>query len=340
MSAPVFIIGTERSGSNMLRLMLDAHSRVFMPHPPHVMHYFAHLEPHYGDLAREVPFRRLVRDVLRLVHRHIHPWEHVPSEEEVIASSPSRDLLGVKVGLYEAARRRSGKARWGSKSTFVVHHGERVLQVFPRARMLWLVRDPRDVAVSSRRSVFSPFHPLHVAELWAEQQALAGALEQRHPGAVLRVHYEELVREPDAQIVRILAFLGEEMEPAVSRFYERAAAKHQAALSESWANTARPARPDSVGAWRHALLPREVAVVEAVAGPAMAELGYRPSLPRRTEVGALERWAFRLSGWRDQLKVEARSLLHDQNVWRRWGRALLLRRIELEVLAPIPVASR
>ena len=42
--APVFIVGTERSGSNLLRVMLNASSELAVPHPPHVMRYFAPLE--------------------------------------------------------------------------------------------------------------------------------------------------------------------------------------------------------------------------------------------------------------------------------------------------------
>ena len=48
---PLFIIGTERSGSNLLRVILDAHSRISVPHPPHIMRYFSPLVARYGDLA-------------------------------------------------------------------------------------------------------------------------------------------------------------------------------------------------------------------------------------------------------------------------------------------------
>ena len=51
-TAPLFIIGTERSGSNLLRLILDAHPGITVPHPPHVMNYFAALEGRYGDLQQ------------------------------------------------------------------------------------------------------------------------------------------------------------------------------------------------------------------------------------------------------------------------------------------------
>jgi hypothetical protein len=45
MSAPFFIVGTERSGSNLLRVILDTHPALSVPHPPHILRYFAPLEP-------------------------------------------------------------------------------------------------------------------------------------------------------------------------------------------------------------------------------------------------------------------------------------------------------
>ena len=57
-------MGTERSGSNLLRLILNAHSRIAVPHPPHVLRYFAPLEAGYGDLSRRGNRARLVDDVL------------------------------------------------------------------------------------------------------------------------------------------------------------------------------------------------------------------------------------------------------------------------------------
>ena len=213
----------------------------------------------------------------------------------------------------------------------MVHHGARVLQAFPGARLLWLVRDPRDVAVSSRDSVFSPFHPAHTAALWAQQQALALDLERAWPDAVLRVHYEALVQDPNEQIRRICAFLGEEMHPGMLAFHQRAEARRSAALSESWANTGKPVSADGVGRWRGRLTDREIGLVEALAAESMDALGYSPSRAPQPLPGTLERLQQQVSGRMDWLRVEAQSLRRDRNVRARWARALLMRRIAWEL---------
>ena len=63
---PLYIIGTERSGSNLLRVILNAHADIDVPHPPHILKYFHALAPGYGDLKGRRARATLVRDVLRL----------------------------------------------------------------------------------------------------------------------------------------------------------------------------------------------------------------------------------------------------------------------------------
>ena len=74
---PIFIVGTERSGSNLLRLILDAHPNIAIPHPPHIMLELDHLEPKYGDLSLDQNLRRLINDAVRVVEPPFAPWDIV-----------------------------------------------------------------------------------------------------------------------------------------------------------------------------------------------------------------------------------------------------------------------
>jgi hypothetical protein len=319
---PLFIVGTERSGSNLLRVILDTHPRIDLPHPPHIMKYFARLEPRYGDLSRDENLRALARDVLRLLDVHIHPWQVPISLDEIVAEADPRDLFGVFVAVYEAHRRATGKPRWGCKSTFMIHHAERVLRTFPEARFIWLVRDPRDVAVSSRKSVFSPYHPLLTAQLWAEQQRLGLALEARYPRETLRVRYEDLLADPEDELRRICCFLGEIYDPRVLRFFDTEGARRSARLSADWNNTARPILKDNTRKYRKELDDDEVWMVEVAAREEMEALGYELEHPDPGELhlSLRQRLGIRALDEAWHMKVELRSLREDKNHWRRWGR--------------------
>lgn len=333
MTSPLFIIGTERSGSNLLRLMLNAHSRIAIPHPPHFMRFLAPVAPSYGDLRDPAARRRLVRDALRLLHAHLHPWD-VEIDEDLVVAEASPTVFGVVAAIHEQYRRAKGKPRWGCKSTFMIDHVDDVLAEYPGARFVWLVRDPRDVAASSKHAVFNPYHPALTARLWAVQQRRGVAiLERLGPRRVHRLHYEALVADPAAELATLCRFLDEPFEAAMLAHHATSAAATIAGMSASWRNAGRPVSRASVGRYRDALDADELAIVEHVAGPTLATLGYRA-----TQTGAARLPA----AWRVQLhdrllraRVEWRSLRHDANHWRRWSRDAFARWLRIKTWFPL-----
>lgn len=341
---PIFILGTERSGSNLLRLILNSHSRIAVPHPPHVVRYFAPLEPLYGDLTNDVAFRRLVDDILRLLDTHIYRWD-IPIDAALVARTATpRSAFGVYVALQDQYRAHAGKARWGCKSTFMVDHIPEIRARFPGARLLFLVRDPRDVAVSSRKSVFSTFHPYYTAQLWRDQQAVGLRWLDALPADAIRlVRYERLAAEPEASVREICAFLGEDFEPGMLRFFDTDEARTSASLSESWANTGRPVSQASVEQWRTGLTPRERLIVEHVASAEMARLGYAtvatPPELADVRIGAAERGGYWLAEALQKLRIELRSLRKDKNVGRRWARAWTLAGLRARLRASSALAG-
>jgi hypothetical protein len=322
--SPLFILGTERSGSNLLRLILNTHPRIAVPHPPHVVRFFAPLESAYGDLAGcDRAFTALVDDILAFVRRHIYPWEIPIDRARVLRESSPRDSFGITAALYEQYREHAGKARWGCKSTFMIDYVDRILARFPDARLIYLTRDPRDVAASSRRSVFNPFHPYFTAQLWARQQRTGLALLRSLPPlTIFWVRYEDLIREPERTLAGLCTFLGEEYDERMLHYFETPEASKSASLSRSWENTGKGILSANAGKYRGELSAAEVLAVEGTAREEMVQLGYTPDFPPSAPPSALAIARYRLLGLWWWFRVECNSLLADRNHWLRWGRDL------------------
>jgi len=323
---PCFIVGTERSGSYLLRLVLNSHSRLCVPHPPHVLRYLGPLERSYGDLSDDRSFHAMARDVALLIRWHIHPWCQPPTAEALVADAPFRSLLGLYAAAYESHMRVDGKARWGCKSTFMIHEAPRVLEAWPGARFILLVRDPRDVAVSARASVFNHFHPYFTARLWRDEQRKGLDLPV---ASTLRMHYESLLVDPEGEVRRLCAFLGEDFEPAMLRFFETDEARRSAALCQDWRNTGRGILRDNAGRFQRSLSRAEIALVEAVAEDEMRALGYDlccgEDERRAARTGAACRLPlYWLAEQATRCRVEWRSLRQDRNFWLRARRELLV----------------
>jgi hypothetical protein len=214
-----------------------------------------------------------------------------------------------------------------------------VLAEYPAARFIWLVRDPRDVAASSKQAVFGPYHPYLTATLWLRQQQRAQAALDRHgPSTVHRLRYEDLVGRPEEEITKLCAFLDEPFEPAMVRPHRTGAARRTARLSGSWRNTDEPISERSVGRHEQALTPAERRQVEHIARPLMERLGYRTraDAPLAVRPSPLE---LRIRDARLRIATEYRSLCNDTNHARRWRRDATVRwlwlRARLRALGPL-----
>ena len=145
-------------------------------------------------------------------------------------------------------------------------------------------------------------------------------LDSRH---LLRMHYEDLLEDPERELRRLCEFLGEQFEEQLLNHASTGAARKGAGLSESWENTGRPILRGNSGKWRKGLTRIELESVESEAGELMKRLGYAVETEPR-EFSWLRRRVFAVQNWIWSMGVEWRSLRKDKNHWRRWKRALLL----------------
>lgn len=318
MSGPIFIIGTERSGTNLLRLMLNAHSGIAVPHPPHITKFFGPLEHLYGNLAVDANFRRLIADVCCMVELHTYPWEIEPDREQVFQKAVDRNLLAVYFQIYDQYLAYTKKRRWACKSTFMIEQVDDILNYYPDARFIFMVRDGRDVAVSSKKSIFNHFHVFYTAKRWQREQRLGLDWLARLPAEqITLLKYEELIADPDSTIRNLCKFLGEDFEERMLAYHRSSEAIKSGSLSVSWENTSKPVMRDNSLKYRQQLTKEEIIQFEVIANKEMAALGYEldnsMELLGHHHSMKFERFSYRLTEYRLKLKAEANHFFHDRN---------------------------
>lgn len=190
--APIFVIGSPRSGTTLLRLMLDSHPRISCGEETHFL-----------------------RDLHSVVGRH---WDLVATY------GLERDWWLVRLrAFYEefqaAVLARSGKARWAEKDpTYTLLLGF-LDELFPDALYVHLLRDGHDVVASFRDRWGYRSAARAARTEWARHVEAARSCAQR-VGAdrFLELRYERLVTDPEAEARRLFAFLGEDFVPEVLAF--------------------------------------------------------------------------------------------------------------------------
>lgn len=298
----VVVLGVSRSGTTLLKAMLDAHSQLAIP----TESYFV---PQLWHRHGARPHRDRFVDDLRRLER-LREWGVDP--EKVRARLPERPTFAEAIQsiyrLYAEARR---KPRFGDKTPLYMQHLDVLERAFPGARYVHIVRDGRDAALSllamTRRPRFNLTRPRGVGDFacaWRREVRAAQRFGRAHP--YLELRYEDLVREPEAKLREVCSFLGLVYEPSMLEYHRR----EDPALYADHPRLAQPPVRDA-RSWRRELAPADAELFEAIAGGLLSELGYERAFPRpgRRARAAAERAAYaaRAGVWRAALPLVRRS---------------------------------
>jgi len=218
---PIFILGVPRSGTTLLRTILDSHPTIACgPETPW-------LAPHQP---------RSLGDLWRFLREDSFGYCRSFQMEPAAVSRAARAFADSLLGEYARAR---GKTRWAEKTPDNVQYMEFLLEVFPDARWVYVVRDGLDVAASTsliprERRGISEWHeenlPIGFA-LAMTNTPFSALLRWRHWNAMVeralygrehfRLTYERLVSEPEPTLRELMAFIGEPFDPAILRYAEQ-----------------------------------------------------------------------------------------------------------------------
>lgn len=331
---PLLIIGTQRSGSNLLRLMLNQLPEIVALHPPHILQTFFPLIPLYGDLSRDDTYRNLVDDVCSFVELNPSKWEGVELDRDwIIRFSGKRSLVSVYRLIYETVARTYGKRIWCCKSMANVHYIPEIEQGGLRPFYLHLYRDGRDAALSFKKAIVGEKHIYAIAEQWAEEQRKAIEFTRTlAPERTISVRYEELLSSPETELKKICADLETEYSPDALKYHESSEAKSVASAGEMWANVVKPVLSDNKEKFRSQMSEDELYIFESVAGDQLQKLGYALVTKGDRSFSKDEIKAF--SEENKKLKGEARARTSKDDLAKREPQEKLVESIRLRLGKP------
>lgn len=274
-----FIVGVGRSGTTLLRLMLDAHPLLAIPSETHFVPSLNHMmsaEDFLGVLLNDPRW----------------PDFHLDSDEfqsGVRALAPFNVSSGLRL-FYGAYARRFGKERWGDKTPAYSMSIAHISALLPEARFIHLIRDGRDSALSYRGVWFGPGNDFAAhASMWVDRicQARKQACQIPH---YMEVMFENLVRDPEGELARICEFIDLPYDSAMLSYTGRAMSRidemqERKAIvrdyhvkREDWhrifALTSSSPDESRIGVWREGMTPEDVKSYEKIAGSLLSELGY------------------------------------------------------------------
>jgi hypothetical protein len=327
---PVQMIGTQRSGSNLLRLMLNQLEEVSAPHPPHILERFYPLLPAYNDLTNSENFKQLVDDVCELIEFNPVPWSGLHLDTDAIIARCKYPLLTEVFRVIYEMRAESENARiWICKSLVNIRFADQLEENGVIPLYIHLYRDGRDVALSFKKAIVGEKHMYHIAKQWKEEQEASLILaEKLGSNRVIKVCYENLIHDPESELRKICSFIGAEYNSIALDYYHSAESHKTAISGVMWENVEKPVISNNYNKFRKELSEEDILLFEQVAGDMLKKLGYAIMFPESERKIFSSEEISEFNELNKKLKQGARLKQKPEDLEKRKGQELLLQRVQ------------
>ena len=276
---PFFIVGAQRSGTTMLRLMLNRHPQLTVPFESGFIPDFYRRREQYGNLSDGRNAANLLRDIAQ--HPKVKKGRLIEDPQSILAQ-PIEDYADLAVAIFDTYSARRGKARWGDKTPAYVTELDVLWSLFPGCQIIHLVRDGRDVALSLRRLGWGSTHLPRVAQDWSWKTTLAHKIGAVLGANYLEIRYEDLVLKTEDTLWKVCEFLRESFHDDLLRFDASAAAEMPNESLKWHQRSVQPPDPKLALLWKQRMSLADRIIFEQVAGQALELFGYELENHRTT----------------------------------------------------------
>ncbi len=273
--SPIFIVGSSRSGTTLLQQILNSHRNIAVYGEVHYFNEIVQLKKDAPDLKKAEDMERF----FRLLPERAYHVRHLPYSEDVLtktrerlerSENPTYDLF-FRILLEEFAQRKQAK-RIGEKTNEHIRYLEEMFALFPRAKVVHIVRDPRDVVASMVGMPWASNDVVVNALRWRAEVRAAQRYRSEHR-RYYELRYEDLIADPEGSIRKICEFVEEEFDPSMLQYHKEAS---RFIKDEPWkerTSTAIDSRAKE--RWRRELSPGQVALIQLITGRALKDAGFR-----------------------------------------------------------------
>lgn len=273
---PFFIFGAPRSGTSLLSRMINGHPEIGVPFESLLYTSLFDWRSRYGDLRIEANKTRLVQDCLRTYPMQL--WTPVLRDVDVMPHFERPDFHGAVEAIMRAWLVTQGKKRWGEKSPWHVYYWPQIIEGFPKSKVVHIVRDGRDSALSWKTARFGPRHVYPLAKKWRKYIQTIGELRTAIGNdRVHELRYEDLLKDPERELRSICAFLDVDYADSMMSFYQNKDPYPTDATNNN--NLSRPLIQTNQQKWRSLMSRRELRAFESVAGEVLERYGYERMVP-------------------------------------------------------------
>ena len=266
---PLFIVGMPRSGTKLLRSLLNQHPHIGILNieteflPTWVKNWQRH-----GDLSKRRKFHRFYRKMLKLTY-----FMYMKERGDLIHEQTWFNLCKSYTvpGVFEALVRHDAEVEfdsikiWGDKSPSYIRRLSILKEIFPSARFVHIIRDVRDYCLSINKAWGK--NMIRAAQRWCGDVQEAKSIGRELDESYLEIRYEDLITEPKQILQKICNFLDIEFDSQML---------YLSSPSENIGDAKRLKwiKSDNKEKYYHSMRPNIRRKIEAIASSVLVSCGY------------------------------------------------------------------
>ena len=270
---------SERSGSNLMTRLMNGHSEVTGPSPSHIFLILTENRSRYGSLENDENWKNLLNDTVALLNTNIGDWITcftVDQLDEIVKERTLGELLST---IYRTEAEAQGKRYVFIKENHVYRFHSFIAANFDNPKFVYLVRDPRDMALSWKKAANLRGCVVRAAETWKNDQnyglMLAHTLLLIHRIHIIR--YEDLVHDTESVLRRLCDYLGIMFEPSMIELEMNEDNRTYSEKNPDWKNVAKPVMKENFNKFINQLSEDEIRYIETLCFDEMRAFDYVPT---------------------------------------------------------------
>ena len=237
-----FLMCTERSGSNFITKLLNAHPEICGPTPIHLIRAISQNRLNYGDLNNNRNWGTLIQDFVEYLDYSFGHWESSITKKELLENCSKRNIESIIKYIFTKEAKVHKKSSLFIKENRIYNYMPFILAAFPNSKFIYLVRDIRDFALSWKKSPNHPGAIMKSCEVWKKDQEeflkLYGYLFDYD--RILLLRYEDLLSNTENELKKICKFLNKKFSSKMLDFHKDKLTIKNANRILDWKNLSKP----------------------------------------------------------------------------------------------------
>ncbi|MFW6047096.1 MAG: sulfotransferase family protein [Candidatus Woesearchaeota archaeon] len=309
---PVFIGGCERSGTSFLASMLGNHPNYITTPECQIKTKLTNLL----DWSQPIDQKK-IGSAIQFMNHHFRflIWDTVLNKEDYLNSTEEfslRSLIEYTVKQY--AQQRHNKTNplvWFDHDPYSLKHRKTILEHFPDARFIHMVRDGRAVATSIMPLDWGPNTIYHAAHFYRKSVSYGLEAEKELPKhQITRVKYEDLIKNPSKELKKICNWLDIEFIPDMLNSKGFIPPKYTRGQHRK---VNQKADIKKITSWKQKLNKKQIKIFESIAGKLLNQLEYEHLMPKSTPPNKIRQYIFRLR--ESYLEKKNKKYMRERKKW-------------------------